>query len=914
MRLGNLRKNTDSHTARKLITIAAIAVASQASIAQRKPPLVPENVQLHAAAQAAINAGWLNDEERTALRIFHGIWDSRDLLTPQSQAVVALNAWDFDNPILSNKQISPQLRAEAKLLQGELLEAISILDGVESNWAARIRAQAYEVLGEHRKASESVEAPVQRMLNQQIDDASELTQGVRALVIRARLDGQPSRDYQTMLSLLGRAHQQLDRLYWPAKLAEAHLLLDKDHTAEAVAALHETLELNPRCSDAWYTLGQVALSRFDFESANVVADRLLRLNAKHPLALLLLAESRLIQDDPDGALQLIIPLTDRLPKFRPAKAFFAAAHAIRYDDKATQDALDEYELLSPGSATAYYVVGKHLSLARQYQACAKMLEEAIRRQPAWPAPQIELGLMELQSGRDAHALDALRSVVELDPFNKRAANSLFLLEELATYKRIESEHFVVRYKPGIDKVMADMMLEPLEEIHARVSKRFGFEPQVKTVIELLPDHERFAVRITGLPGIHTIAACTGPVIAIEAPREGPPSKHQGPFDWARVIGHEYTHTITLGQTQNRIPHWLTEAAAVSMEDAPRAYSTCQLLAQSFHEKQLFNLDEIKWAFVRPKSPSDRALAYAQGHWMVEYMNHRFGNSAIVRLLHLYQEGIREHEAIPRALGVSRNQFFADFLVWAEKELIIWGLGAKPSLEELKDELRMADPKLREAMLASRQARLDVIAKAIAQQIGQPTTARSEPFKADKWPKLLRPPVDISDDTLLTWLQEYPDHPDLLKMQLRQQVDATGGRDESLIPLLEKYVKARPVDPFSYKRLADIWLHSPTPEKAIPYLEQLDIREEKTPVYALNLARMYREFGEKEFALKKVTRALQINPYNADNRELAAEIAFEAGRLVLVRKHIVALTIIEPNRPRHQKRLQAIDQLIARQSN
>ncbi|MCH8821937.1 MAG: tetratricopeptide repeat protein [Planctomycetes bacterium] len=913
MRLGNLRKYTISHAAR-LIAIAALAIASQASTAQNRPALVPENVQLQAAAQAAINAGWLNEQERTALRIFHGIWDSRDLLTPQSKAVVALNAWDFKNPVLSSDQVLPELRAQAKLIAGELQEAILILDGANTNWAARIRAQAYEELGEHRKASESVEAPVKRMLSQHIDDAAELTEGVRALVIRARLDGQPARDYRTMMSLFGRAHQQLNRLYWPAKLAEAHLLLDKDHTSEAVTALHETLELNPRCSDAWYTLGQIALSRFDFESANVAADKLLRLNSNHPLASLLLAESRLIQDDPDGALQLITQLTDRLPNLRPAKALYAAALALQYNDEATQDALDEYETLSPGSATAYYVVGKHLSLARQYQASAKMLEEAIRRQPAWPAPQIELGLMELQSGRDAHALSALRKVVELDPFNNRAANSLFLLEELATYKRIESEHFVVRYKQGIDQVMADLMLEPLEEIHARVSKRFGFEPKIKTIIELLPDHERFAVRITGLPGIHTIAACTGPVIAIEVPREGPPSKHQGPFDWARVIGHEYTHTITLGQTQNRIPHWLTEAAAVSMEDAPRTYSTCKLLSKSFHEKQLFNLDEIKWAFVRPKRPSDRALAYAQGHWMVEYMDQRFGNSAIVRLLHLYQEGIREQEAIPRALGVSREQFFADFLVWAEKELTRWGLAAKPTLEELKDQLRMADTKLREALLASKQARLDVIAKTIAEQIGQPSSARSEPFTADKWPTLLRPPVNISEDTLLSWLKKYPDHPDLLQLQLRRQVEAIGGQDKSLIPLLEKYVKARPVDPFSYKRLADIWLHSSSPEKAIPYLEQLDIREEKTPVYALTLARMYRENGEKELALKKATRALQINPYNADNRELAAEIAFESGQLDLVRKHIVALTIIEPDRPRHKKRLIAIDQLIARQSN
>ena len=61
--------------------------------------------------------------------------------------------------------------------------------------------------------------------------------------------------------LLARAHQELDRLYWPAKLAEAQLLFDKDNEQDAVEALHETLSLNPRCADAWFLLGRIARSR-----------------------------------------------------------------------------------------------------------------------------------------------------------------------------------------------------------------------------------------------------------------------------------------------------------------------------------------------------------------------------------------------------------------------------------------------------------------------------------------------------------------------------------------------------------------------------------------------------------------------------------------------------------------------------
>ncbi|MCZ6850744.1 MAG: hypothetical protein O7F17_03810 [Planctomycetota bacterium] len=883
--------------------------AGRLALAQQGPLLVPEHVELHPSARAAINAAWLTEAERRPLRVFHGVWGQRDLDTPLARAVVALNAWDFDHPALSDESVAAEIRAEAELRQGELRQALALAKGIESNRAARIRAEAYEGLGDHDAADLAVEAPVRQLLELKFEDPAELTEAVGAMIVRARLRGQPAHDYQVMMTLLSRAHQDLDRLYWPAKLTEARLLVEKDNEKEAVIALHETLELNPRCAEAWFMLGRIALKRFDFASVRHAADKLRQLNGQHPLAEVLLAESRLIQDDPDGAMDLLLPLVGRLAKLRPALALVAASEALRYDESAMHEALDRYERLSPGSAVPYFIVGRHLTVNRQYEAAAEMLAEAIRRQGAWPAPQIELGLMELQDGHDDKALAVLETVVELDPFNKRAVNSLFLLQELAGYERIESEHFVIRYKPGIDEVTAQMMPEPLEQMHREVSARFGHETNRKTIIELLPDHERFAVRVTGMPWIHTIAASTGPVIALEVPREGLPSKHQGPFDWLRVIRHEYTHTITLSQTRNRIPHWLTEAAAVSMENAPRDYETCRRLADAYESSTLFDLDRIKWAFVRPQRPGDRALAYAQGHWMVQYLDQRYGESALVRLLGLYFDGVREQQAMLEALAVTRDQFFEDFLPWAGEQVKQWGLAPQPSLEQLEDEVRWADPDLAAAMAASGQARLDAIVDTLTEGIGRPGGSRSRPFTADRWPKLIRPRVDIDGATLAAWLEQYPDHPDVLEMYLRRRIEQTGSPDASLVPWLERYAKARPVDPFPHRKLAQIWLESDTPTQAIPDLERLDRAEQKTPVFAVELAKLYRRTGQLDLALAKATRALQINPYHAPNRELAAAIAIEANQLELGRKHIAALTLIEPDRPQHRKRLAAIDRLI-----
>lgn len=892
--------------------LALAALPALPASARQGGPLVPDSFTLQAAARQAIDAEWRTEAERRGLRLFHGVWEEADLQTPGERALVAINAWDLDHPVFALDETPRDLRAEAMLLRGEPQAALELLENMVTLRAARLRAEALEMLGRFDEADQSVNEPVRTLLRGRIDEPGELVDGVRALLVRARIQGQPARDFQTMMNLLGRARNELDRLHWPAVLAEAELLLEKDNPGEAIRSLHQALSLNPRAAEAWHRLGRMACERFDFDGASRAAEALRRLHPRHPLAELLLAESKLVQDDPDGALVHVQAVLARFPMMRQAIALEAAAHALRFDEASMRDALDRHDALSPGSAEPYHRVGRHLSFQRQYKAAADMLSEAIRRRPRWPAPLIEQGLMELQSGRDDVALALLRQTASLDPFNKRAANSLFLLEQLADFETVETEHFIIRFKPGIDRVMVEMMPEELERIHRTVAGRFQHEPDRKTIIELMPDHEWFAVRITGMPWIHTIAACTGPVIAMEVPREGPPSKHLGTFDWPRVLQHEYAHTITLSRTRNRVPHWLTEAAAVSMEEAPREYATVMQLARAYQLGELFTLDEINWAFIRPRRPQDRGLAYAQGHWMVEFMNERFGPEALNDLLDRYFDGEREAVAVPNALGVSREAFFDEFMRWAGEQVSAWGFAAEPTLEALQDELRQADPRLAEIMRTSSQARLDAIARVLSEMVGRPSST-DEQLTADRWPPLQRPPVEVSDDVLDAWIATYPGHPDLLELKIRRALAVTEVPSADLLPVLEAYAAARPADPYPHKVLIRHYLDHDQPDLALPHLEMLDATEQKSPIYAVTLRDLYRRHGDLPRALAKATRALHLNPYDARHREVAAEIALQTSNFHTARMHIVALTLLEPDRPQHERRLRAVEQLIARQT-
>ena len=881
--------------------------------AQQGPPLVPREVAPSPLVVEALSVDWLTPDERADMRVRHGTWTEEDLENPLRRAEAARLAWRFDDPVFDDDTLPALIRAEALLARGHADQAVELLDGLEGLEAASMRARGFEVGGFPEAAGREADLAVEAFTRGDDQSIDGVLAAVEAMRVRARTSGTPARDYQTMLDMLGDARDRIDRINPGTRLAEGSLLIARRDPAEGVPALHEALSLNPRSARAWYLLGMTAVDTFDFDGAAEAAATLDRLGPgearPHPLATLVRARSAMVREDPDFARDVLDELLEVQPRIPEANALRAAADAVRYDSEGTAEWLARLDEISPGSALGYFEVGRALAFDRQYDEAAAALKEAIRRRPAWPAPHIELGLLEMQTGRDEEALAALQVAEQLDPYNARAAFSLFLLEELQDFEILESDHFLLKYKPGDDEVVAAMMLPPLERMHEDVANRFQHEPDRKTVIELMPDHKFFSVRITGMPRIHTVAACTGPLIAIEVPREGPPEKHLGLFDWLKVLRHEYTHTITLSQTRNRIPHWLTEAAAVSMEDVPRKYMVAQELAERWRRGTLFDLEEINWAFVRPKQPGDRSLAYAQGHWMVEYMNERFGESALVRLLGRYFEGVREGDAMPQALGVSREEFYEGFLDWAGAQVAEWGLDPQPSLDELADRVRERDPEQLAQLEDAKRRRLEAIAAMISGEAGRATEGARTRSDASRWPPLRRPPVEIDDQTLAELLSEQPDHPDLLELTLRRMDVEEADLGDETRGLLEAYATARPVDPYPHRILARALLDSESPSDAIPHLEELDVRSEFENTFALELARLYRAERKPAEALAAAERAARMNPYDPANRELAAAAAVEARAFESARRHIRALVVLEPDQPRHARRLEAIERIM-----
>jgi tetratricopeptide (TPR) repeat protein len=516
-------------------------------------------------------------------------------------------------------------------------------------------------------------APEVTLIGRALDRWATLTQGYRN---NANLD-------RTILSFFVKSFDEIDRDYYPARLAAAEYFLSHDQTEDAVEQIKEVLGDNPNDLDALRVMGHISQAGFDFDNTDRIINAIHKVDRNSIDADLLDSRNLMQQRRPADATAPIEKVLARQPRNLEALGLLAAVNALQLKEEKVNKILKRVEAIDPNNATAYFEVAEQLDTMRQYPRAMDKYRVAIQRAPWWTAALNGLGLLYTQSGDEDLARDALEKAHQLDPFNLRTTNYLHLLDKMASYAHKESDHFVVIYDPHTDPVIPEYFSEYLESVQSQVCAAYDYTPKVKTYIEVFPTHEMFSVRTTGSTWLPTVGASTGRIIALVAPRPGKAT--MGAFDWSRVLRHEYTHTVTLGATDNRIAHWFTEGLAVYQEHAPVPWEWVPMLYQAVSKKEFFPLDKLTWAFVRPKRPIDRQLAYAESFWICRYVEETYGHDTILRMLELMRHADRQEDVFPKVTGKSIQEFMNDFQSWAEQQVSKWGYDEQTTKKY--DELR-----------------------------------------------------------------------------------------------------------------------------------------------------------------------------------------------------------------------------------
>lgn len=472
---------------------------------------------------------------------------------------------------------------------------------------------------------------------------------------------------------------------WQAHALAGTLLLEKHNPGDALPELKAALAINPQAVPVHLALAAAALERLDYDEATRSLERALAIEARHPEALRLKAELLGQQGRLAEAEQVLEQARQVHPTHQLIEALGCYFRTLRGDlppldrfrhllahldhiaDWQPTDSPFEQQIVrlaqrNPRPGYFLSELGRLFERDRKFAYAETCYQQAITSMPQLARPKTELGMLYFQIGRLPEAQKILEEAFQADPYHVRVSNMRKVLRVLEGYGTVSTPHFVIRADSQLDGILAKYMAEYLEEIYPEITQRYGFEPPQRTQIEVynkakgLAGHQWFSARMIGLPWLQTIGASTGTIVALTSP-----AATEEPYNWARVLRHEFVHVVTLQQTDFNIPHWLTEALATREEGYPPPPQWYDLLRKRLAENRLRNLENLHLGFQRAESRDDWNFAYCQSVLYAEYFVQRFGEDALARLLQAYRQTRSTPQALRMAFGVELADIEAGYL-------------------------------------------------------------------------------------------------------------------------------------------------------------------------------------------------------------------------------------------------------------
>ncbi|MCP4593317.1 MAG: tetratricopeptide repeat protein [bacterium] len=708
-----------------------------------------------------------------------------------------------------------------------------------------------------------------------------------------------------LTELLQAAYTRMDRTCWAARIASGDLLRSKYNLEEAAEDYKAALRINTNLPAAQVGLGRVALARWDLDATERRVGLALKTNPGYVAALALRAEQKITERRYAEALEACTEALKTNPRALDVLALAAAAAQCSSLDSESAAFRARAERVNPRSATLHAILGDTLSGLRQYAEAEAHYLKAVEYDPTDANTRCALGMMYMQWGDEVKARAALEGAWALDEFNARTRFTLELLDSLASFATLETDHFELRYDREHESVLPRYMAAYLESIYAEVCADFDADLADKTIVEVFPTAKDFGVRITGKPWIFTVGACTGRVIALTSPRSDPQTS--GAFNYARVLRHEFVHTVTLAATRNRIPHWYTEGLAVLQEDAPRSFAWCAALAERVRREELFTLESIDWGFVRPRRQNDRQVAYAQSEWMCEYLIERCGYDVLVRMLGGYRAGKTQEQVFEEHTGLTPTQFDADFQGWARRQAEGWCFRLDPP-ENVTKLRALVLLQASQAEVWGRLARAelddDQPDKALEAARESLTLNEDEATALEVSVRVLsgfaegnvgREARRALEDEMLPLLERLAkaDPKGWIAPKIHSRILLRRDRHEEAIAHLKRLQRNCPLVPASYSGLAGIYLDRGEDDLALPQLLELARTEERDADVPAQIGAIYARRGELHEARYWYGQAMHIDPFRAALHAALANVLMRSGATRAATDEYLVMCELEP---------------------
>jgi tetratricopeptide (TPR) repeat protein len=585
------------------------------------------------------------------------------------------------------------------------------------------------------------------------------------------------------------------------------LYLSTHQFDDAAAMFDEALKIDEKDRQARLGLTQLLVEQFE-GNAEKLTDALLAEDDSLVAAHLFSAQIDLeggryaaAEKSLDRALDLV-----EKQKLPPLEAYelMAALELMRGNasgGKWTQRALD----YNPRFGGVFETLAHYEIMRRKYAEASVWLRRAIEVQPDLWSAHAELGANLLRLGEVEEARQHLERAYGGDPYSATTVNTLRLLDTLRDFsvERAESPAIVTRINKKESEAMRPYVVDLTRQSIETFSKRYGFQPKQAVTVELYNDHDDFAVRTAGLPGIGLLGVTFGYLVAMDSPS----GRATGDFHWGSTLWHEMAHVFTLSVTDHRVPRWLSEGISVFEEwktgptpgvvVSPRALDV-------FGEGDFLPIATLDEGFIRPAYPDQVQVSYIQSGLICLFIEQKWGFDKLVALLRQFTRDTNTAAAVEATFRIAPAKFDEEFNAFVKQRFA----GMLANSEEWQKSMRAAH------------------------------TAAA----AEKWSEALAPArraVEIFPE-FTTGGSPY--------LLVAQALDKTGKRDEA-IETMQRYRQFGGWDPAALRQLAQ-WLdegqHEPQALEVLNALLLVDPLD----------ATLHQKLGDRLYAGRKAADSLR----------------------------------------------------------
>ena len=441
------------------------------------------------------------------------------------------------------------------------------------------------------------------------------------------------------------------------------LLHNRFNEKEAADLFTEALQKDPSNAAAYVGLARVSADAFDGKAAALL-EKAIALDPKLAEPHELMAELALENDDRDAA---AAEANKAIALERDALDAMATRAAIELlADRPPDSWIAKIAEVNPHYGEGYAEIAHQLELHYRYSDAVTYYRKAIAASPDLWSAHSALGIELMRLGKD----DEPRHELELS-YNKgyrdaATVNSLRLLDSYKNFVTIRDDRTILKLHKSEAAILEPYVQPELHAIIATYEKKYRMKIDGPVQVEFYPDHEDFAVRTMGMPGLGALGVTFGDVVAMDSPSARKP----GDFNWGATLWHEMSHVYILSATNHRVPRWFAEGLAVHEEgEHSREWgnrATPEVLL-AIRDKVLLPVAKLDRGFVHPDYPSEVVVSYFQAGAICEFIKEKWSEEKLLDMVHSYARSQTTQQVIQQNLGLTSEDFDKQFFAWIDQK-------------------------------------------------------------------------------------------------------------------------------------------------------------------------------------------------------------------------------------------------------